>query len=95
MSDIYIYHHLGLGDHINCNGLVRTILKDRVKKSNNLYLLTQAQNKEMILFMYRDEPRIKIAAIKKNANEEQEINEFEIQFEDTDGNKKTMKIRYR
>ena len=28
-------------------------------------------------------------------NEEQEINEFEIQFEDTDGNKKTMKIRYR
>ena len=28
-------------------------------------------------------------------DEEQEINEFEIEFEDSDGNRKTMKIRYR
>ena len=27
--------------------------------------------------------------------EEQEINEFDIEFEGPDGNKKTMKIRYR
>ena len=28
-------------------------------------------------------------------DEEQEINEFEIEFEDPNGNRKTMKIRYR
>ena len=23
MSEIYLYHHLGLGDHISCHGIVR------------------------------------------------------------------------
>ena len=73
MTDIYIYHHLGLGDHINCNGLVRTLLKNKVKSNGNLYLLTKTQYNEMISFMYRDEPRIKIVTIKKNANEKQEV----------------------
>ena len=65
MTNIYIYHHLGLGDHINCNGLVRTLLKNKVKSNGNLYLLTKTQYNEMISFMYRDEPRIKIVTIKK------------------------------
>ena len=27
MNSVYIYHHLGLGDHIIANGMVRTIAK--------------------------------------------------------------------
>lgn len=28
MKEIYIWHHLGLGDHFHCNALVRNIAKD-------------------------------------------------------------------
>ena len=29
INKIYIYHHMGLGDHISCNGLVRGIIKKK------------------------------------------------------------------
>ena len=28
LKTTYIHHHLGLGDHIVCNGLVRNLIKD-------------------------------------------------------------------
>ena len=65
MSNIYIHQHLGLGDFISCNGLVRTLLK-KVEKNENLYLFTPSQYKEMISFMYRDEPKIKIVSLMIN-----------------------------
>ena len=65
MYNIYIHQHLGLGDFISCNGLVRTLLK-KVEKNENLYLFTPSQYKEMISFMYRDEPKIKIVSLMIN-----------------------------
>ena len=65
MSNIYIHQHLGLGDFISCNGLIRTLLK-KVEKNENLYLFTPSQYKEMISFMYRDEPKIKIVSLMIN-----------------------------
>ena len=62
MSDIYVHQHLGLGDFISCNGLVRMLLK-RCKRNENLYLFTPSQYEEMISFMYRDEPKIKIVSL--------------------------------
>lgn len=47
-----IYHHLGLGDHIICNGLVREIIK---KDENEKYFLcTKSHNLESVKFMYSD-----------------------------------------
>jgi hypothetical protein len=46
----YIYHHLGLGDHIICNGLVRTITSD----GNDYCLFVKEHNLESVKFMYRD-----------------------------------------
>lgn len=46
----YIYHHLGLGDHIICNGLVRNI----VKKGGDYSLFVYRHNMESVKFMYRD-----------------------------------------
>ena len=32
---IYILHHLGLGDHFHCNGVVRFLLKEKYNRSLN------------------------------------------------------------
>jgi len=30
-KQVYIYHHLGLGDHFHCNGVVRFLLNEKYK----------------------------------------------------------------
>jgi len=65
MNSVYIYHHLGLGDHIIANGMVRTI----AKKYDKVYLFCKPHNFPNVSFMYRDLPNLKIIA----------MNDFEIQ----------------
>lgn len=53
-----IYHHLGLGDHIICNGLVRHFaLQDKVT------LLCKQKNFKNVQFMYRDNHNIHIQTV--------------------------------
>ena len=47
---IYIHHHLGLGDHIICNGLVREF----AKVFNQVFLFSKPHNFNNVSFMYRD-----------------------------------------
>jgi len=56
MRDIYIYHHLGLGDHILCNAIVR----EKAKEYDNVYLFCKPRNVKNVRFMYRDLPNIKL-----------------------------------
>jgi hypothetical protein len=46
----YIYHHLGLGDHIICNGLIRTIINN----DENYKMFVKHHNKNSVEFMYKD-----------------------------------------
>lgn len=46
----FIYHHLGLGDHIICNGLVRKIINENEEFS----LFSKRENADSVRFMYRD-----------------------------------------
>ncbi len=46
----YIYHHLGLGDHIICNGLVRTL----INSNDNYMMFVKPHNLKTVKFMYRD-----------------------------------------
>lgn len=46
----YIYHHLGLGDHIICNGLVRSL----IKKDEQYKMFVKPHNLETVKFMYKD-----------------------------------------
>ena len=50
-----VHHHIGLGDHIICNGLVREILKVGF---DFLYLPVKKQNFETVKKMYSDETDI-------------------------------------
>jgi len=56
MSSIFIYHHLGLGDHIVCNGLVRELVERH--KPDIAYVLTKIHNMNNVSAMYADDLRI-------------------------------------
>lgn len=60
MKSIYIYHHLGLGDHIIANGLVRTIAKDY----DRVFLFCRPNNFDNVSFLYKDITKIKIILLK-------------------------------
>lgn len=62
MSDFVLYHHLGLGDHIMMNGLVRHIYK-REKKAKNFWLVCFDRNEPNVKKMYEDLPRLKTLPI--------------------------------
>jgi len=53
---VYIYHHLGLGDHITANGMVRTI----TKKYDKTFLFCKPHNFKNVSFMYRDLHNLKL-----------------------------------
>jgi hypothetical protein len=58
MKKIFVKHHLGLGDCIVHNGMVRNIIKNN--NDCEVYVATKHHNYENIKFMYRDDERIKI-----------------------------------
>jgi hypothetical protein len=58
---IIVHHHLGLGDHICCNALVRHL----VEKHGPLSLVCKPKNLDNVRFMYRDEPRITVVPLPK------------------------------
>lgn len=62
MKETYIYHHLGLGDHIIMNGYVRMLCDyyDRV------FLFCKPKNIRNVIKMFRDEKKIKFLAFEDN-----------------------------
>lgn len=54
-SNVCILHHLGLGDQIMLNGMVRHFLE----KYNNVYIVVKNCHMETVQFMYRDTDRVK------------------------------------
>ena len=56
MADLYICHHMGVGDAIHCNGMVRKLLAD--KNYDKVYVFVKNHNKNCIDWMYRDNDQI-------------------------------------
>src|SRR4051812_16786092 len=56
---VQVYHHLGLGDHIICNGLVRELCKSY----DGVYCFVKNCNLNSVVFMYRDEPKIELIGV--------------------------------
>lgn len=71
----YIYHHLGLGDHIICNGLVRHIKKFE----DVVYVFCKLHNTKNVEYMYRDNPNIKILSVGEDIDVISYINNNNIQ----------------
>ena len=75
-NQIYIHHHLGLGDHFHCNGVVRFLLKNRYpNKQANLF--AKKKYSQMVEFMYRDLEKLKIISISDDDKKEfDEVNSY-------------------
>ena len=54
MNSLVLHHHLGMGDHIICNGLVRSLLDT----NDIIYLLCKEANAPRVLRMFDDDERI-------------------------------------
>jgi hypothetical protein len=57
-KELIVHHHLGLGDHLICNGLVNYLLD--ALELERLYLISVKTNAPSVRFLYSDEPRITI-----------------------------------
>jgi hypothetical protein len=64
----YIYHHLGLGDHIICNGLVRYYCE----LYGEVSVFCKPHNFTNVSYMYRDNYKIKVLPI----GEDSDVNNF-------------------
>jgi hypothetical protein len=62
MNNVFIYHHLGLGDHIICNGLVREIARAYEARGEdyNLNLFCKPHNHTSVSFMFKDLDKLQI-----------------------------------
>lgn len=64
MDRIYIYQHMGLGDHISCNGLIRSIIEKN--KKNIYYLFCKKSFFTSVKFMFRDIKNLNLISIDSN-----------------------------
>jgi len=65
----YVYHHLGLGDHFICNGLVRYLYANH----NGIKLFAKAHLKQNIDFMYRDLENLEVIGLKDDEEVERYV----------------------
>ena len=64
MERLYIHHHLGLGDHLDCNGMVRYILEH--SDHDKVSVFSKSNYFDMIEYMYRDTDAIEVIKISKD-----------------------------
>ncbi len=69
MKVAYIQQHLGLGDHIICNALIRNF----AKQYDTVFLFVKKQNYNSVSFMYRDSNNIKLITMPLNVDWNGEI----------------------
>jgi hypothetical protein len=70
MNSVVLYHHLGLGDHFVCNGLVHKVSKD----FDLIYLPCKVSNYPTVKYLYSESSKIKVFKI--NNDEFCEISAF-------------------
>jgi len=63
---VIVHHHMGLGDHICMNAMVRAM----VEEHGPLSVVCKGGNLDNVRFMYRDDPRISVVQLPHHANGE-------------------------
>lgn len=69
MKQIIVHHHLGLGDHFICNGLVNYLSES----ADNLYLMCKEKNVKTVSCLYEDNKKVEVVPVK---NETIDIDSF-------------------
>ena len=80
IKKLIVYHHLGLGDHFICNGLIHELLENR---AHEIWLPTKENNAVHVKHLYEDfSEQVKIITTNENdlAREILGINSLSIQY---------------
>jgi hypothetical protein len=75
MNPLVLHHHLGMGDHIICNGMVRSLLNN-AKFYTDVYVFAKERNAKRVVRMFDDDSRIHVLSIPSNQNEIDYVNAF-------------------
>lgn len=70
------YHHLGLGDHIVHNGMIRYIYS-KLDSDDELYIFSKEHNLKNVKYMFRDIDRLKVIPVKDDGDAMYIYNSFE------------------
>ena len=74
--NIYIYQHLGLGDMISNNGLIRYLIEIN-SQAKSFYIFCKKMHTKSISFMFRDLKKIKIVPVTNDTkNEKKEVDNY-------------------
>ncbi len=73
-NELFLHHHLGLGDHMDCNGMVRFLLE--TGDYNKINLFVKSTYHDMIKYMYSDEERINLVKINVDKDEHKQVFEY-------------------
>lgn len=68
MQNVLLYQHLGLGDHIICNGLIREICK----LNHNFFLVAKQCYYQSVRFMFRDIKNLEVIQLTSGTPNEPE-----------------------
>ena len=66
MSKIFVKHHLGMGDNIVHNGMIRKIAEDN--PNSQIYLAAKHHNFKNVEYMFRDNPRITVLSVESDSD---------------------------
>jgi hypothetical protein len=70
-SELIVYHHLGIGDHIICKGLIKEL-----EKHYNVILIVKQCNAKTINFLYADSPSIKLHYVENDQEARKFVNQI-------------------
>lgn len=62
LPSIFVYHHLGLGDHIICQALVRHFAAEH----GSVGLMVRRSYLDSVRFMYRDDPAVRFFVVRND-----------------------------
>ena len=82
-NNLFIHHHLGLGDQFDCNGMVRYIQKEW--GYNSVSVFCKDNYYEIVDYMYRDNDNIKVIKVDRFKEYEDVKKCLSEQGEDNDG----------
>ncbi|MBD1174648.1 hypothetical protein IDH32_04585 [Pelagibacterales bacterium SAG-MED01] len=75
-NNVFIHHHLGLGDHFHCNGVVRFLIKNKYA-NKKIKLFAKKKYNTMVKFMYRDIENLEVVSISNDEKKEiHEVNSY-------------------
>jgi hypothetical protein len=69
MRAVVVHHHLGLGDHLICNGLVYALLE----REEFVYLAAKRRYLDAVRCLYADEPRVEVFPVDQ---EPEDVDQF-------------------